>query len=275
MRTFYTLLACLLFTCTVSAQSSISAEKLIEQINAGADIALTGTTITGDLDFTRINDREQENSGNWGNTESYRYHVRGKLSFVNCTFEGDVLAYRNEDEGKSRSNGPLHNADFHKDVLFRDCKFEESVNFKYTEFHEDANFPGAEFDGEVVFKYTEFNEAADFNGLKADASVDFKYTDFEGEVNLAGASFGGYADFKYTKFPRGVDFSNATFEEDAAFKYAEFPRGVNMANVTFKDDADFKYTKFRSPANFDGTDFGRSPDFKYTELDGNRFKGGL
>jgi len=275
MRFLLPLLLCILCVGSLSAQSTISAAKLIDQINSGADIALTNTTITGDLDFTRINDREQENSGNWGNTESYRYHVRVGISFVNCTFEGEVLGYRNEDKGKMNSNGPLHNADFHEDVLFRDCKFEEEVNFKYTEFHEDADFPGAEFDEGIGFKYTEFHEAADFSGMKADASANFKYTDFDEEVNMAGAKFGGGADFKYTKFPRGVDFSNVTFERDADFKYAEFPRGVNMANTTFRDDADFKYTKFSQPANFDGTDFGRNPDFKYTKLEGRDFKGTL
>lgn len=273
MRFLLPLLLCVLCVGTLTAQSTISAARLIDQINSGADIALTNATITGDLDFTRINDRERENSGNWGKTESYRYHVRVGISFVNCTFEGDVLAYRNEDEGKTKSNGPLHNADFHEDVLFRDCKFEESVNFKYTSFHADADFPGAEFDEKAGFKYTEFSEAADFNGMEADASVDFKYTNFDDEVNMAGAKFGGNAVFKYTKFPRGVDFSKATFEREADFKYAEFPRGVNMANTTFRDEADFKYTKFSSPANFNGTDFGRDPDFKYTQLDGDRFRG--
>jgi uncharacterized protein YjbI with pentapeptide repeats len=274
MRFLLPLLPCVLFACTLTAQSTISAAKLIDQINSGADIALTNATITGDLDFTRINDRKQENSGSWGSTESYRYHVRVGLSFVNCTFEGNVVGYRNEGEGKMSSNGPLHNADFHKDVLFRDCMFKESVNFKYTTFHQDADFPGAKFEEKAGFKYTEFNEAADFNGIQADASVDFKYTEFDEEVSMADARFGEDADFKYTKFPRGADLSNVTFEGDADFKYAEFPRGVNMAYTTFRDDADFKYTKFRSPANFEGTDFGRDADFKYTELDGDRFRGG-
>ncbi|WP_187271012.1 pentapeptide repeat-containing protein [Neolewinella aurantiaca] len=273
MRFVFSFLVFSCFSLCLSAQSTISAEKIIAQLNAGTDVALTGVTITGDLDFTLLDDREETQKGGWGSQQQWKYHVRNSLSFVDCTFEGNVWAYRVEGKGSNWKSEPVHIADFHEDVLFRNCKFEEDVNFKYTRFHEKADFPGADFEEAVGFKYTEFNEPADFSGIEVEGDADFKYTKFDRYVNIAAATFKEEADFKYTKFPRGVDLSDVVFEDDAVFKYAEFPQGVNLANTRFRRDADFKYTKFSSPANFDGTDFGNDADFKYTSLDGRDFKG--
>lgn len=276
MRRILSLLTFTLFSLTLSAQSSISANKIIAQLNDGADIALTGVTITGDLDFTRLNDREETQKGGRGNQQQWKYHVRNSLSFVDCTFEGDVWGFRIEGEeksGKWTKNGPAHMADFHKDVLFKNCTFEEDVNFKYSGFLENADFPNAEFEEYAGFKYTKFNEDADFSGSKFDGDANFKYTDFDEHANMSGTVFNDYADFKYTKFPRGADFSEADFQDDAVFKYTEFRGGVDMGSTSFRRDADFKYTKFSSPSNFKGTDFGSNSDFKYAQLDGREFKG--
>lgn len=273
MRRILSFFAVLLFTVTLSAQSSISADKIIAQLNDGTDIALTGVTITGDLDFTRLNDREETQKGGRGSQQQFKYHVRNSLSFVDCTFEGDVWGFRIEEKNRWGNSGPAHMANFHEDVLFQNCKFEEDVNFKYSHFYEKADFPKAVFEEYAGFKYTKFEESADFHGMQVDGDANFKYTKFDEYVNMTGATFKDYADFKYTKFPRGVDLSEVVFEDDAVFKYAQFPRGVNMANTRFRRDADFKYTKFSDPSNFDGTDFGSNPDFKYTKLEGRNFKG--
>lgn len=273
MRRTATLFTFLLFALTLSAQSSIPADKIIAQLNAGTDIALTGVTITGDLDFTRINDREETQKGGRNNQQQWKYHVRNTLSFVDCTFEGDVWGFRIEGKNSRGKVGPAHMADFHENVLFKNCKFEEDVNFKYSHFHEKADFPKAVFEEYAGFKYTKFDESADFQGMQIEGDANFKYTDFDEYVNMSGATFKDLADFKYTKFPRGVDLSNVVFEDDSIFKYAQFPRGVDMANTRFRREADFKYTKFSDPSNFDGTDFGSDADFKYARLEGRAFKG--
>jgi hypothetical protein len=141
MRRTLSLLAYALFTLTLSAQSSISAEEIIAQLNDGVDVALTGVTIRGDLDFTRLNDREETQKKGLGNQQQWKYHVRNSLSFVDCTFEGDVWGFRIEGDNRWVKTGPAHMADFHKDVLFKGCKFEEDVNFKYSHFNEKADFP--------------------------------------------------------------------------------------------------------------------------------------
>ncbi len=275
MRRIVFLFSFLFFALTLSAQSSISANKIIAQINDGVDVSLTGVTITGDLDFTRINDRQETQKGNSGNQQHWKYHVRSSLSFVDCTFEGDVWGFRIEEKNRWGGSGPAHMADFHESVLFKNCKFEEDVNFKYSHFHDKADFPKAVFEEYAGFKYTKFDESADFRKMQVDGDANFKYTDFDEHVNMSGAIFKDFADFKYTKFPRGADLSNVVFEDDSVFKYAEFPRGVDMANTSFRRDADFKYTKFSNPSNFEGTDFGNSADFKYARLGGRSFKGSL
>lgn len=267
-----TLLLCLFCFTQLSAQSSISGSEIIAMLDVGKDVSLSNVTITGDLDFTKLADREEEKKEGWGNRINYRLHVRNALSFVGCTFEGKVLGYFNEESNwNGKNNKPLYNVDFHDEVTFRDCNFRKDAHFKYSKFYDKTSFADSRFGDDALFKYTEFETPVDFSGTTMDGSANFKYTDFEEEVTFASSKFDGYADFKYTKFPEGVDFSNVRFQEDAVFKYVNFKRGVNFTNVTFEDDADFKYTKFSQPSEFSGADFGRNADFKYTTLEGKKW----
>jgi uncharacterized protein YjbI with pentapeptide repeats len=233
------------------AQKSVSPQEIIQLLDAGKDISFKDMKITGDLDFTKVADREKERQKgdwNWGDSQdNYRCHVRNKVSFVNCVFTGEVIGYLNIE--KSKRDHELYNVDFHDEVVFQNCKFEEDVNFKYSEFDKGALFAKSIFDEEAFFKYTEF----------------------KGKTDFSNSNFSGEATFKYTKFPKGVDFANSQFNEDAVFKYTKFPKGVSFVNTTFRREANFKYAKFSDPANFKNTDFGKDPDFKYTTMNGSNF----
>lgn len=231
-----------LFCFSLAAQNQVSANEIISQLNNGQDVSMSNVTITGDLDFRQLNDREAERGNGWGNQEAYRYHVRNRLSFVNCTFEGRVLAYVTEEERVTRNTKAIHNTDFHAAVTFENCRFKEEANFKYTDFDEAISFVGSTFEEFAGFKYTQFQDMASFVGVKLQEKADFKYAEFPESVNFSSAEFGDEATFKYTKFGDAPDFSSAKFRREVSFKYTDFPRGTDFTGTDFGDDADFKYT---------------------------------
>jgi uncharacterized protein YjbI with pentapeptide repeats len=240
----------LLIPSLTFAKSQVKASQIIDQINAGKAVQYKDAEIVGDLDFTSIKDvtldEKSKRNRIWskGSTLTYWCHVRPPVSFINCVFKGDVLAYiHDEDENET------YNAIFYKDVDFQGCDFQGKSAFKYVEFRSDANFKNTQYHKEALFKYTEFST----------------------DVSFSNSHFHGDANFKYTKFPEPVYFDKTTFRHLANFKYAKFPEGVTFEDTQFKGDADFKYTKFYEPVNFDGVVFGDDVDFKYTKIEGKSF----
>jgi len=98
------------FSCCIQAQNTIKASEIIAQLDAGEDVTLSNTTITGTLNFTQLANSELDTKKGWGNSEGYRSYVRNELSFENCTFDGKVLGYYKEKP--DYRNQPIYNADF-------------------------------------------------------------------------------------------------------------------------------------------------------------------
>jgi uncharacterized protein YjbI with pentapeptide repeats len=240
------ILAVFFLTASAVAQSRVDAKDILKSIDEGKAINYSGATIIGDLNLTSIKDMvpDKDNKPSRHSTDVFWYHVRSPLTFTNCTFEGDVIAYYH-DEDKNET----HNAVFHDDVSFRGCEFRGKSAFKYSTFHEGADFANTKYSKEALFKYTEFTS----------------------EVSFAQSEFSHDANFKYTKFPQNVDFSNTRYHKLANFKYTKFPKGVSFKNALFRGDSVFKYTKFYEPFDFEGTEFEDSVDFKYTKLEGKSF----
>jgi uncharacterized protein YjbI with pentapeptide repeats len=240
------ILAFMFISVSVLAQSRVDAKDILKSIDDGKAVSYRGVEIVGDLDLTSIQDKEADknNKRSRNSTEVFWYRVRSPLTFIDCTFKGDVIAYYH-DERKNET----HNAVFHDDVSFQGCEFQGKSAFKYSKFYEGADFSKTTYRREALFKYTKFST----------------------EVSFAGSLFAGVANFKYTDFPRKADFANAKFSDDAIFKYTDFPHGVSFKNTVFQGDADFKYSEFCEPFDFDGTEFEDSVDFKYTKLEGKSF----
>jgi len=235
----------LLITGITLSKTSINADDIINMIDSGKSVTLEETEIIGKLDLTKIMDKELETSRhNRNSTEVYIYHVRTSLSFINCTFQDDVIAYYH-DEWKNETHNVV--------------------------FHEDTSFKGCEFRGESAFKYSKFYKKADFSKTSYHREALFKYTKFSTEVPFKGSVFQREANFKYTEFKEKGDFENCEFFNDADFKYTKFKEGVSFKNAEFQDLANFKYTKFSRFADFEDVSFYGDTTFKYTELDGRHF----
>jgi hypothetical protein len=229
------------------AQKTVTAASVIESINNGQAVSISDAEITGDLDFTRLNNmkEEQQNSSE----KVYISTVTVAVSFTNCRFTGKVLGYFNPDQNKPYvKSGKVYNANFDEDANFETCVFEKEVSFKYSMFNKKISFNKSHFNDDVVFKYTKFGEGPSFNGVVFKSDAEFKYVDF----------------------PKGFDFGNAVFESDADFKYAQLKNGGSFMNTIFKSETDFKYAAFSKSVNMHGTGFNGDNDFKYTTLDNEK-----
>lgn len=228
------------------AQQRVHAEDLLNLINDGRPVSFQNAVVTGNLDFSALIEVTADKPlrrFRWM-TQSYTCHVKSPISFVNCTFEGDVLAYRHDD----RKN-ETYNAVFYENVSFEGSEFRSASAFKYAKFKKEANFENTHYSEEALFKYTKFST----------------------DVSFAGSEFNGYANFKYTKFPESADFGRTIFHRDADFKYSQFPLGADFKGAEFRHFANFKYTEFSEPVNFEDVEFDGQTDFKYTSVDGRSF----
>ncbi|MGB2906947.1 MAG: pentapeptide repeat-containing protein [Candidatus Aminicenantaceae bacterium] len=240
------ILSVALLSVTAVAQSRVETNDILKSIDEGTAVEYRDVTVVGDLDLTKLKDMtpDKDNKRSRNSSNTFWYHVRSPLKFIDCTFQDDVIAYYHDDK-----KNETHNAVFHADALFTGCEFQGKSAFKYSTFHEGADFSKTSYRKEALFKYTKFRT----------------------EVSFSGSTFANDANFKYTEFPKNADFSGVEFEDLANFKYTEFPRGVSFKNAVFQGDANFKYTKFSEPFDFEDTEFEDSADFKYTKLEGKSF----
>ncbi len=203
------------------AQNTVQASKIMADIREGKNISYEGATIEGDLDFTYMQEKmpdlpEKSKWWNNGGSNTVEESIEVSISFKNCIFQDDVLAYIHVDR-----SGYTFTADFDKEVVFSNCEFKGNAMFKYSDFDGNANFSGSQFRRESTFKYAEFDERADFSKTR-----------FEDD-----------ATFKYAQFDEGASFNNATFEESWNIKYLKARGEFDIAGLDVKDDIDAKYTK--------------------------------
>ena len=101
-------IAFLFLSMTFFAQKTVEASDIMKDIKAGKSISYQNAKIVGTLDFTFMDDAsaklpKKKKSFWWGNgssTNDVKNKIDVDISFVNCTFKDDVLAYiPNEDSG--------------------------------------------------------------------------------------------------------------------------------------------------------------------------------
>lgn len=249
MKKLLILLSFMAFSAT--AQKEVSAKTIFELIDKGRQVEYDGVTIVGDLDLTELSNKRNI-SKNKGYAE-YKCNVEVPLIFKNCRFKGDFIAYKHDEDGKSRKfgsgsininwgDGVTYSTDFEKNVVFENCTFEGKSEFKYSDFEQDASFGGAKFNKEANFKYADFKRNAIFAKTDFDKTATFKYTKFSNDADFYDVNFRGYADFKYTNFDDRVTFKSSNFSDYADFKYTNFDDNTNFDNTRFSKGVDFKYS---------------------------------
>ncbi len=202
------------------AQTKVDASQIMKDMKDGKSVSYENATIVGDLDFTYMDEKlpDLPKRSKWWNSGSNEVDesIDVQISFRNCTFEDDVLAYIHDDPSNY-----TFTADFDKKVTFENCVFERNAMFKYSDFDDQVNFSGSKFQKESTFKYAEFDERADFSNTRFDDDATFKYAEFD----------------------EGGSFKNAVFEESLNIKYLKARGDFDIAGLDVRDDIDAKYTK--------------------------------
>lgn len=240
---YITTIVTLFFATVLFSQKTVDASDILNDIKNGKDITISNATIEGVLDLTYMDDAlpslpKRRRWWNSGGSNTVEKDISGKISFVNCKFKDDVLAYIPHED-----SGYTFIANFENDVTFRDCTFERKAMFKYSDFDENADFSGTKFLEDSTFKYAEFSRNITFENTLFDEPATFKYADFRRFVSFANSVFKETAIFKYTKFKNGVSFNNVKFEEDLNIKYTEVDGKFDIKNMEVGYDIDSKYTK--------------------------------
>lgn len=236
----------LLVTSIFFAQKTVEASDIMKDIKAGNTISYTNTTIVGVLDFTFMEEALEKlpnkKKKSWWNNGNYDNMIKNlidvKISFTNCTFKDDVLAYIPDED-----TGYTFVASFEDIAIFKDCNFERKAMFKYSRFEKNTDFSGSTFNEDSTFKYAKFDNNISFNNTTFNEIATFKYAKFNENVSFSSSVFKDSAIFKYTKFSDGVSFNNANFEEDLNIKYMEVSGDFTIKNIHVEYDIDSKYTK--------------------------------
>ena len=239
------------------AQKNVEASDIMKDIKAGKQINYNNVTINGVLDFTFMDEaikkmpaKKKKSWFNWGSTNSTNEVTKiitVSISFIDCTFKGDVLAYiPNEDTDFTFV------ANFEENTIFKNCKFKSKAMFKYSKFEKDTDFSGSYFNDDSTFKYAKFSKNSHFSNTIFNEVATFKYAKFNNNVSFYNAIFMDSAIFKYTNFYDGVSFKNATFKEDLNIKYMKVSGDFNITNMKVAYEIDSKYTKINGK-NFNRT----------------------
>lgn len=249
MKKITTTLLFVFFLTSVFAQKTIYASDIIKDIKKGKTVSISNATIKGDLDFTFMNEAlpklpKRRRWWNSGGSNTIEKQILNLISFTNCTFTNNVLAYIPHKE-----SGYTFIANFEDKVVFKNCTFKRKAMFKYSNFEDSADFSGTKFFDDSTFKYAKFNRKSSFKDVLFD------------EVST----------FKYAEFNQFVSFKNATFKETASFKYANFSNGVSFNNSKFNEDLIIKYMNVSGEFDITNMEVGFTLDSKYASINGKNF----
>lgn len=215
--------------------TSVKASDIMDAMKDGKDISYENVTVTGTLDFTYMDDKSPDlpRQRRWwrnGGDNTVNEVIESKISFVNVTFEEDVIAYYHEDR-----SGYTFTADFENNVLFKNCNFKRDAMFKYSEFERDASFEGTSFLDETTFKYAQFEEKADFSNATFDEDAIFKYTKFRDGVSFTATRFERSLDMKYTKVRGDFETKDMFVKWDLDTKYTDI-NGRSFSKYMLRDN---------------------------------------
>lgn len=259
MKKIIIIMLCSFVVTKVSAQKEISAKVIFDAIDKGQSVDYQDVTIVGNLDLTELSNKKRIKRAK-SDYEEYKSNVEVPISFKNCIFKGDFIAYKNIEDEKNRKignaninwtigDGTTYTTDFEKSVIIENCNFQGKSEFKYSDFAEKASFAGTKFAQSANFKYADFNQEINFAKCDFDEYANFKYSNFKQDADFFAVRFNNYADFKYSNFNDRVTFKSSTFKNQADFKYADFKYDTNFDNTKFSSGVDFKYSNGKKYIN--------------------------
>ena len=187
--------------------SEIKASQIIAQLNKGKHICFNNCIIWGELDFTKLNNRNRITD------KQTQVFVNSSVTFNNCVFVNKVKSY-------DATAGVY--TEFAYNVSFTRCDFRDEIDLTGCVIHGQAFFTGSTFRSAVRLQGVHFRHMKTY----------FNETQFEGE-----------ALFQNTVFAGDVSFVDAVFSERAMFQKTVAWGLMFFGNVQFNDYADFTYSR--------------------------------
>jgi len=220
-------------------QNSENIEDLIE---LGKDVFIKDQTFDRDIDFTQF-------KKNLISEGIYQVKIISSITFLNCTFNGKVIAYsKNEDNTATLTA-------FQSNLSFIGCSFNEAVNFKASSVLGRADFTKAAFYKEATFEECTFFQAAYFRG-----------STYHKELRFQNAVFMQKANFLNAEFDEIASFQRAVFNGETQFSSTRFMGYADLGNITCFGNFYANFAEFADRAIFNNSFF-----YRRTELNNVNF----
>lgn len=238
--TLFTIIVSLIYLQNFS-QKTVYASDIIKNLKAGKDISISNAKIEGVLDFTEMEEKLKnlpKRKPRKVKSNSIHNLIAIKISFSNCIFENDVLAYIPDHE----KSGYTFIADFKKSVSFAHCNFKGKSMFKLSKFYQECSFQGTIFQDDSTFKHADFESTSDFSKTIFSENITFKHTVFKKYVSFNESVMKENLNFKHTQFLNGVSLRKIKIDGVLNMKCMMVNGKFNMSGMKVRDDIDSKHT---------------------------------
>ena len=291
--TLFVLVTILATTCASSRVNS-DLKSLEKSLNSGKDVFVENETFEETIDFTSMLSSNPVSDG------MKQVRIASSVTFRNCTFTGDVIAFTDDGEGNRiyttfQSNvsfinctfkGKVHfracsvggralftGSYFEKETNFEECSFMQNAYFNRSVFHEELRFQNAFFMQRITFIDAEFDANASFQGVTFNATAQFSNTKYAAYADFSMVSWNGPCFFNYAKFPERSVFNNSFFAKTAEFISVGFGH-TEMMHCRFYGGASFMNATIETQLLLDDCFFLlEQPDLSFFDQDKLSLKG--
>lgn len=238
MKQLTIFLLTLFFTNCASSNSQKRTNSYQDLIQKGYDVFIENETFTEAIDFTKALPANPVNKG------VNQVRIISSITFSNCTFNSEVVAFSRDEEGNQV------NTLFQSNLSFIGCTFNASVNFRGISVLGKVVFSGSFFENTSNFEESSFQQLAFFNN-----------TSFHKELRFQNAYFMQRANFINTQFDENASFQGSTFNATTQFSNTRFYGYADFSLVRWKEDVFFNYAEIADRSTFSSSKFWGFADF--------------
>lgn len=161
---FLTLIATLILISSAFGQTpskTISAEKIIKQVEKGKKVSYENVIVTGDFDLSNLSKRTNDATypENGKTARVYTATIKHPISFKNVVFTGNVDFFRKDEDAKEIKEYRISFADA---VAFENCTFNLTADFELTNFDSGISFANSVFKVQPSFVRVGLQKKPDF-----------------------------------------------------------------------------------------------------------------
>jgi hypothetical protein len=252
--------------CTEAEREThaVGSAAIMEALEKGRAVELTGVIVRGDLSFDRLPMQtvtmkpgpasERQEPSNQVSEQELRL-VRGALTISDSVVLGAVR--HRSAQGTLQFGGPV---DFHGTT------FKEGVDLSRARFQGTVELSGTVFQKEALFVQGQFARSLACREAKFGPHTRFHRSMFHGPVDCTGALFDGLAEFLEVTFQQQALFEGVRFGSGTGFSGSRFAQRASFYEAIFSRDTFFGFVVFEGAASFAGAQFLGKADFSDAEF---------